>query len=284
MAKLFGLAIGLFILVLYLQSFLGFEDKVVFLDVGQGDAVLLQNGLRQVLIDGGEGAAVVQRLSEEIPRHDRVIDIVVLTHPQQDHMEGLLHVLERYEVGLVVLPDVSHTTMLQEAWLSALIDYEVPYRFAWHGQRIVVGDLLLDILAPFDSDEGEAATASDLNNASVVVRASMHDMSFLLTGDAEARVERMLVEDSNRELLDVDVLKAGHHGSSSSTTTELLEVTSPATFVVSVGEDNRYGHPSEEVLSRVHPIPVLRTDEHGSVRFSYTGTTWVQSYGNKGLP
>lgn len=253
------------------------QDKVVFLDVGQGDAILLQDGTYQVLVDGGKGQVVLERLAEEMPEADRKIEVLVLTHPQQDHMEGLLHVLERYQVGLVLLPEVSHTTILQEAWLDALLKSGADFRFAWSGQQLQVGDLELEVLAPFDSQEARAATASDLNNASIVLRATMHGMSVLLTGDAEVRAERLLVEHVPREKLDVDVLKSGHHGSASSSSLSLLEAATPASYVVSVGEDNRYGHPNEEVLARVSPVPVLRTDIHGSVRYVYNGTSWFQS-------
>ena len=104
--------VGLVVLLLFGGLWLRPTDKVVFLDVGQGDAILLQNGSRQVLVDGGQGAVVLQRLSEEMPWFDRTIEVVVLTHPQRDHMEGLLHVLERYDVGMVLLPAATSESKL----------------------------------------------------------------------------------------------------------------------------------------------------------------------------
>lgn len=142
------------------------EDKVVFLDVGQGDAILLQSGTKQVLIDGGPGSAVISELSRELPWFDRTIDILILTHPQRDHVEGLLHVLEHYNVNLAILPAVSHTSQLQANWLTMLQDHQVPHRFAWAGQKLSVGDLQFNIIAPIDSAPFRAAAKSDINNAS----------------------------------------------------------------------------------------------------------------------
>ncbi len=251
------------------------EEKVVFLDVGQGDAILLQDSTTQVLIDGGQGMAVLQRLGEEIPWFDRKIEVVILTHPQRDHMEGLLHVLERYEVGLVLLPRVTHTSQLQETWLQMIQDRNIPYRFAWTGQKLTAGDMMFQILGPFNTDAARAASKADLNNASVMTRVDFHKMSFLLTGDAEKRVETMLVSNTNPNLLDVDILKAGHHGSNSSTHEQLIRAASPHAAVISVGTENKFGHPREEVLNRLGSIPIWRTDYSGSVRFIYDGKQWL---------
>ncbi|MBI4022503.1 MAG: MBL fold metallo-hydrolase [Candidatus Andersenbacteria bacterium] len=248
-------------------------DKVVFLDVGQGDAILLQQGTAQVLIDGGPGMAVLKRLGEELPWFDRRIEVVVLTHPQQDHLEGLLHVLERYEVGLVLLPRVAHDSQLQAAWLQELLDRSVPYRFVWAGQRLVAGDLTLQFLWPADAPAAGAAAYADINNASIVTRAEFGDLSILLTGDAEARVERLLAGELS-SLLDVDVLKAGHHGSNSSTHPALLAAVTPSAVVISVGVENRFGHPYPAVLGRLAGVPLWRTDQHGSVRFLSDGRRW----------
>lgn len=260
--------------LLTVSSFVpGPEDKVVFMDVGQGDAILLQQGTVQVLIDGGPDMSVLRQLGAEMPWFDRRIEVVVLTHPQQDHLAGLLHVLERYEVGLVLLPRAAHTSQLQASWLQLLLERSVPYRFAWAGQRLATGDLSLQFLWPSPTEAAGAAAKADINNASVVTRADYRGLTFLLTGDAEARTERLLAEES-RNLLDVDVLKVGHHGSNSSTHPALLAAATPAAAVVSVGTDNRFGHPHPAVLERLSNVPLWRTEQHGSVRFLYDGQLW----------
>jgi competence protein ComEC len=256
-------------------------DKVVFLDVGQGDSILMQKGTRQVLIDGGSGMAVLQRLGEELPWFDRQIEVIVATHPDRDHLEGLLHVMERYEVELVLLPQMPHTSQLQRAWLDKLQDVmdqrRVQYRFAWAGQQVRVSDdLTVRILGPLSENGTIVAPGGKTNNAAVLVRADYAGLSFLLTADAEAVVERRLVQDVG-DRLDVDVLKAGHHGSKTSTTPELLAAATPGAVVISVGGDNRYGHPNEGVLQRLGDVPLWRTDEDGSVRFVREGSRWLAS-------
>lgn len=251
------------------------SDKVVFLDVGQGDAILFQDGSRQVLIDGGEGSLVVQRLGEQMSSFDRFIEVVILSHPQQDHMEGLLHVLERFDVGMVLLPYAPNTSQLQRAWIDMLLEKGVSVRYSWTGQQLSVGDMHLKVLGPFDSASAQAATRSDVNNASTMVRVDFHDMSFLLTGDAEKRVEQMMIENIPADVLDIDVLKAGHHGSNSSTHAPLLQATSPAAVVISVGADNQFGHPHADVLRRIQGIPIWRTDQDGSVKFFYGKDGWI---------
>jgi len=117
----------------------------------------------------------------------------------------------------------------------------------------------------------------DINDASVMMRVDYHELSFLLTGDAERKVESKLVTRAGDELLDVDVLKAGHHGSKTSTTQALLDAVIPGAVVISVGEDNKFGHPAQEVLDRLSEMTVWRTDQDGAVEFSYVDEWWLVS-------
>lgn len=251
-------------------------DKVAFLDVGQGDAILLQDGSVQVLVDGGPGREVVRRLGEEMPWFDRRIAVVVVTHPQKDHLEGLMAVMERYDVGMVLLPKAVSSSSLQEAWLDELIERQVPYRFAWAGQEISAGDIQLQVLAPFYEEGMEYIDEEDMNDASIVLRTDFDEMSFLLTGDAEKKTERGLAARyGNVGLLDVVVLKAGHHGSKTSTSAELLEAATPGAVVISAGKDNQYGHPHADVLGRLSGLPVWRTDRDGTVRFVRYDGKWL---------
>lgn len=281
--------LGLIVLTLLIPPPL---DKVVFLDVGQGDAILIQKGTQQVLIDGGPGMTVLRRLGEELPWFDRTIEVVILTHPQQDHVEGLVHVLERYKVGLVLFPQAAYGSQLASTWLQELIDRSIPYRFAWAGQELQLDGVRFSVLAPFADAEGQALVKKSINNASTTTRIDFPAvggagaLSFLMTGDAEAGAEKLLVErykgsgTLNLEFLtplDVDVLKAGHHGSKTSTTPELLAAASPSAVVVSVGADNRYGHPHPTAMERLKDFQVWRTDEDGSVRFRHYGGNWLIS-------
>lgn len=256
------------------------QDKVVFLDIGQGDSILLQNGTQQVLIDGGPGATVLERLGEELPWFDRTIDVVILTHPQQDHLEGLVHVLDRYRVGLVILPKAAYPSQLQAAWLQKLIDKKIPYRFSWAGEELRLADADVHILAPFPDAEDQALIAKNVNEASTTTRIDFDGMSFLLSGDAEKAAEHLLVQRTSPALLDIDVLKAGHHGSKTSTTPELLAAASPHIVAISVGAHNRYGHPTQEVLDRLKDLLVYRTDQLGSIRLIHEADRWLLSCGH----
>lgn len=255
------------------------SDKVVFLDVGQGDAILLQNNNQQLLIDGGPGATVLERLAEELPYYDKKIEVVAVTHPQQDHIEGLLHVLERYDVGLVILPHGATGSSLFESFLNSVEEKKIPYRFAWAGQKLQFHDAIVQILAPLETEQAKVIARADINNASVTTRIDMHGLSFYLSGDAEQVAEHTVVSSWDKKIMDVDIVKAGHHGSNSSTQHLLLKATTPSAAVISVGEDNRYGHPHPAVLSRLSGVPVWRTDIHGSVRFLFDKKKWyVGSY------
>jgi len=270
-----GLALSL--LLVWLASFVTTqpEDKVAVLDVGQGDAILLQSGTAQALIDGGQGRVVLQRLAEEMPWFDRTIEVIMVTHPQRDHMEGLLHVLDTYAVSLVLLPEVPHSSQLQEAWLDELAARQIPYRFARGGQRLTLGEAELSILNPLSTLDARAATAADINNASIVVRATWPDLSFLLTGDAESRVERLLVETWAGGELKADILKVGHHGSKSSSSPEFLAAVQPQASIISAGLDNRFGHPHEDVLERLGSKPIWRTDRDGTVTAVRVDEHWL---------
>jgi len=249
-------------------------DKLVILDVGQGDAIFLQDGTAQVLIDGGRGAAVLSGLAQEMPWFDRRIEVLVATHPQQDHMEGFMHILDRYEVGLIVMPYLPADSPLQEAWLAKIKQANIVYRFAHAGQKLDFGDADLAILAPGSSPEYENMARKNLNNGSIIARADFHGLSFLLTGDAERPAELALVNNTDAALLDADILKVGHHGSKTSTSPELLSAVTPMAAAISVGADNSYGHPAPLVLDRLRTVPVFRTDQLGAIRFLHGPDGW----------
>lgn len=251
--------------------------SMTFLNVGQGDAMLLQDGSQQILIDGGAGNHVVHEVGQELPWFDRTIEVVFNTHPDRDHLEGLVHLLEHYEVRLVVVPYIPHTSQLYREWLTRL---ETAARhqgtvvhFAHEGQRLTVSDIRLAILGP-----AVGASPRKVNNASIITKVEFAGLDLLLTGDAEASVERALVEKYGAALAS-DVLKAGHHGSKTSTSQELLTAVAPAAVVISVGADNAYGHPHPTVLERLKATPLLRTDRDGTVRLVRANETWLLSCG-----
>jgi competence protein ComEC len=249
---------------------------VAFLDVGQGDAVLITTPSgRQILIDGGPSATVtLWEMGRHMPFWDRSLDVVVNTHPEADHLTGLPEVLERYRVDQIILPDVGNDTALYAAWQEAIAAEGATLVPAQAGGRMSLGDgVWAEILHP-----GAAPAGERLNDHSVVLRVGLGGISFLLPGDIEAGVERRLAADGAP--LGATVLKAPHHGSKTSSCEPFLTAVDPQVAVVSVGADNRFGHPAPEILARYaeRGISVLRTDELGGIEFVTDGERlWVEA-------
>ena len=255
---------------------------VTFLDVGQGDAILIETPSgRQVLVDGGPDPRVALRaLGERMPFWDRSIDLVVLTHPQEDHLAGLVGVLERYRVGRVIEPGVENASATYAEWRRALADRTGETRVveAALGQEVVMGDgVSLAVLRP--PSALPPWTPNLLNNSSVVLRVTYGEVSFLLTGDIEAASEEDLM--AGDATLQATVLKVAHHGSDSSSTEGFVDAVAPALAVISVGADNRFGHPRAAVVERLRAATggqVLLTSERGSIEMTTDGRRlWLET-------
>lgn len=235
------------------------DTKIVFLAVGQGDAILISQGMNQIVIDGGrDGGLLLSRLGRHVPFYDRTIEVLIPTHPDSDHIGGLSALLERYQVKTVL--DTGARTDTKSAFLF--------YRdLAREGAKTVPavrGTAItlprggrLSVVFPFGP---LPADMPETNEGSVVARFEYGETSFLLTGDLPDE-ERFIPD-----LSTVDVLKAGHHGSQYSTSSALLDLTSPKEAVISVGKNN-YGHPHPAVLERLqgHGVSVFRTDTEGDI-------------------
>jgi len=260
--------------------------KVVFFDVGQGDSVFIKTPQgHQILIDGGPDARVLEKLGENMPFWDRDIDMLILTHPEQDHVSGLIEVLKRYRVDFVLWTGVLHSSNVYKEWVSLLDEGEAEIIIAHSGKRIRAGDVVLDVLYPFESFSGQ--NVKNLNNTSVVSRLSFGYNSFLFTGDVYKSVERKLIDQSLKGFLNLnaDVLKVGHHGSKTSTLQDFVKTVFPRFAVISAAgnevegadcdnkERNKFGHPNCEVLDALgkYDIRILRTDKHGDIEISSDG-------------
>jgi competence protein ComEC len=243
--------------------------EVHFLDVGQGDAVLIQtpDGF-EVLIDGGATSQVIRQLATEQSWNDRLIDVVIATHPDTDHVGGLVDVLERYDVDLIVQTETDSDSPAATAFESAVLNEGADVQFARAGQVIRVGaSTTIEILSPA-SDTG----AWRANAASIIVRVVYGDTAFMLTGDAPDSIEDYLVGAYGADLKS-DVLKLGHHGSQTSTSELWLDTVQPQYAVVSASLDNRYGHPNQTVMQRVFArnIQTSHTGVDGTVSFYSDG-------------
>ncbi|MCL2387454.1 MAG: MBL fold metallo-hydrolase [Defluviitaleaceae bacterium] len=242
------------------------EIVVTFLDVGQGDSILIRSAEHAVLIDGGEHR--YREVITDYLRDARVnrLDFVVATHPHSDHIGGLVTVLRDFEVGYVIMPDVTNYTETFKFFLSAIENNDIPVHFPVAGDRLQAGIISLLVISP----------PSDLpwtiNNMSIVLRMEHGETSFLFTGDAEAEAERWII--ANNENLQSTVLKVGHHGSRTSTTEAFLYAVSPTIAVIQVAANSRFGHPHHEVIDRLDAFGVatFRTSELGTIRMITNGT------------
>lgn len=245
--------------------------EVVFFDVGQGDATFIETPQgHQILIDGGSGKKILEKLSEEMPFWDRSLDLVILTHPEKDHLGGLIWVLNRYQVANILWTGILRETKVFEEWQKKLEKEEANIVIAQAGQKIKAGNLQIYILFPQESLAGKSFEESS-NDTSIVSQFSFGENTFLFTGDISKKVEKELLA---REIeLSSEVLKVAHHGSKNSTSKEFLAEVAPEIAVISSGRNNPYGHPRQQVLRNLEnlAIKVLRTDQQGDIKISSNG-------------
>lgn len=258
-------------LVVYANAFPDRELRVSFLNVGQGDAIFIQGPTGvQMLVDGGPSTAVLRELGKTMPFFDRSLDAVIATHPDSDHIAGLVYVMDRYDVRAYLAPGIPNDTAVSSALQKAVLNEGIEETHARRGMRLTLGGgAYADILFP-DRDVSRVET----NTGSVVARIVYGDTEFLLTGDAPKSIERYLAV-FYPDTLTSDVLKAGHHGSRTSSDELFIDAVKPRYAIVSRGCENRYGHPAAEVVERflARSITILDTCLEGTVTFSSDGTS-----------
>jgi len=249
--------------------------EVVFFDVGQGDSIFIETPERfQVLIDGGPGLAVLEKLGQEMPFYDREIDLIILTHPEHDHYFGLFEVLKRYDVKNILWTGIIRDTAEYQEWIRLINEEGANVLIAKAGQKMILQKnplIFLEILHPFENLEGQETKYT--NDTSIVAGLVFNDISFLFTGDVSKKIEGELI---NKYIdLDSDILKVAHHGSKTSSCLEFLEIVSPELAVISVGENN-YGHPHPDVLANLEKfdIQVLITKELGDIKIVSDGNNF----------
>lgn len=245
--------------------------RVTFLDVGQGDAILIQTPRGStVLVDGGKDTRVLKKLHAYLPYFSRKIDAVIATHPDADHVGGLADVVRRYDVKHVYYTPMEHDTPQVALFEDAVAERSVAQKKVRAGDVLVLDEnVFIHILHP-----SVVSARDETNSASVVARLVHQDISFLLTGDAPTDIEYLLAQRYGGQLKST-VLKLGHHGSYTSTSDVFLGYVQPSYTIISRGCDNEYGHPHTEVLNRLQEfrIPFFDTCVHGSIRFESTGSS-----------
>lgn len=269
LVSFFILCISLFLFLIISFTFPK-KLKVSFLDVRQGDAIFVETPSgKQMLIDGGSTHLILERLSKEISYFDRDIDVVIATHPDADHITGLIPVLEKYNVHTIITSPVSGYTDVFEDLDIHIQNEEADVYVAHGGDVIDFGDgVIAKILYP---PQKYIPKKNDTNDASVSVVIMYGDQSFLLTGDLPSTEEVRLISPNLPK--HITVYKAGHHGSKNSSSEQLLSYIHPEYTIISAGKDNTYGHPHFETIERLQKYTkeILSTIERGTISFMTDG-------------
>ena len=228
--------------------------KVYFFDVGQADSILIQNKNETMLIDAGnneDGDLLVKNLQElQIEK----IDYLIGTHPHEDHIGGLDDIIKNFEIGTIYMPKVQTNTKTFEDVLDAVANKNLKIETPKVGDKFKIGEANCKVLA-VGNDK------TNLNLSSIVIQMNFENLSYLFTGDVEEEIENKL------ELEKINILKVAHHGSDTSSSLNFLNKTAPELAIISVGEDNSYGHPSQTTLNNLKKIgsTIYRTDEVGNI-------------------
>ncbi len=264
---LFVANVAVFFLVLFRPA----ESRLLtisFLDIGQGDGILITSPTgNHMIVDAGPTNSIITKLSQEISYTDRDIDIAMITNPDKDHIAGFVDIFKRYRVGRLIEAGTFNTSEVYREVKRQAGIHSVPTLRAERGTVIDLGGgVFFRILFP-DRDVANLST----NDGSIVGVLEYGKVKVVFTGDAPAKIEKYLV--SLHDPLDGDVLKAGHHGSKTSSSEEFLNAITPTHAVVSVGRGNTYHHPSPEVLDRFasHGITTSMTMDHGTIRLISDG-------------
>lgn len=229
--------------------------KVEYIDVGQADAILIENDKKYMLIDAGnneDGDLLVNYFKD---KNITDFEYVVATHPHEDHIGGMDNIIKNFNIKNYYMPDCYTTTKTFEELLDALEEKNLSFETPDIDSEFLLGDALFKVLYT-------GTDKRDLNNTSIVLRMTYKDVSFMFTGDATNVTEKKILAKD----LQSDVLKVGHHGSQYSTSDEFLDKVNPKYAIISVGTGNVYDHPKDITLNKLKGIEVHRTDKEGTIR------------------
>jgi competence protein ComEC len=270
----YGVGLGVLGLAIFQAIQMGRGPSINFLDVGQGDSILIQTPeFHQILIDAGPGSAVVDELGMAMGFFDRSIDLFILSHPDRDHFAGVLDAMQKYRIERILMTGVASEDSMYHEFLSQAKANGVQIELASDDRDIQIGpDLYLDVLYPLKGQNLTGQVPSDKNNTSTMAKLVQKDGNIiksiaLLNGDAEFPEEfEVLAAGAD---VTANILKLGHHGSKFATSDWFLKAVSPKTVAISVGAGNSYGHPNPETLERVKGVGVKRTDREGTITFEF---------------
>lgn len=253
--------------------------NVWFLDVGQGDAIFIKTpDDRQIIIDGGPDSSVLSKLSDLMGFFDRKIDVVILSHPDLDHVQGLIEVLDKYKAEYIVQSGIEKDSDEFIAWQKVLEKQKnlgAKIINVKAGYLIELGDIEINVIFPLEDLLGQKMGEIS-NENSVVINMTYGQESFLFTGDIGINIEKKIIESGQD--IDCEVLKVGHHGSKYSTSEDFLQAATPQVAIIEVGK-NSYGHPTQEILQRLEKfgIQIFRTDIDGDIKIMSDGINLINN-------
>ena len=250
-------------------------DKIAvhYIDIGQGDSILITSGDVNMLIDCGEKSESAKLINYLNNCGIQRLDYVIGTHPHSDHMGGMSEIVKTFDIGEFIIPRLHSSdipnTVYYEKFLDAIAEKNVKLSYAELGRNINIGSSVGTIIAPHSPDYG------NLNNYSVGLFLKHGNNSFIFTGDAEKQAEKEMIDAG--VMLDADVYKVGHHGSDTSSSPEFLEAVSPEYAVISCGTGNSYGHPKDITMENLskYTDKIYRTDLQGTIIFESDGNDYV---------
>ena len=245
------------------------KPGLYFLDVGQGDAELLTFGGVKILIDAGPDKRIIDALEDTVGASNRYLDLAIISHPQLDHFNGLNYVLQRYEVGALII-NGRDSDQGKGEWMALLKEARknnIPILTLARGDAIHYAANHITILAP----DKNTIASGELNDTGLVKLVTTPHWKALLVADIGTNIEQYFLKNIDRRFLRADVLKVGHHGSKFSSSQEFLDAVQPKVAVIEVGRGNRYGHPAAETLRRLAASTIqgtFRTDLNGLIHIT----------------
>lgn len=261
--------------------------RIIACDVGQGDGLLIQKGRTQIIVDGGPGNKILSCLGRYMPFWDRKIEMVILTNPDRDHFYGLVEVVKRYDVDMFLANPTQKEGEDYKALVDVVVNKSIPIANPITGSSMKIGDINIDFVWPeqkaiADSYQanpetgvlGTVTSNKSVNELSLVFNLTFGEFDALFTGDiVPESLDEVL---STGRISDIEYLKVPHHGSKNGLTKELLDKAKPEVAVISLGKNNRYGHPHSEVLKLLEDksIQTFRTDQIGDVIVETDGKQW----------
>lgn len=263
------LSLSIILLFFYYQQSQPHDLEIYFLDVGQGDSILIRTpNDNDILIDGGPDKSVLNELGKILPFYDRDIELMILTHPHDDHATGLISVINKYQVDQVLLNDFNFQDAMFLEFKKIIQEKKISTKFFYQNDQIILdNNIILKSLYPIK--DLPVDLKKNENNTSLIAQLIYQNNKFLFTGDAEQDAEQIILDQDIKS----DVLKIGHHGSKTASSKEFVEKVNPQYAIISCGLDNKFKHPHFKTLYNLQQkkINIFRIDQDSTIKCTSNG-------------